>query len=741
VVLKLILNTEDKGEFFVLLTPENDIWIKREDLEGLGLKPGIGRDVQFEEETYVSLLSIPDLEFKIIEKEASLVINAAPYLFQQQDIDISYKRPYKVVFTEDRSAFLNYAFTYDYRTQNSYFNISSEVGIAIGNYLGLSTFTYEKTKETEDAVRLITNLTFNDRKKLRTLILGDFSASSGALGTSPVMGGINFSKNFSIDPYLLQYPSLNLSGLLETPSEVEVYLNDMLIRRERLSPGRFIFHDVPATVGFGNAKILIRDAYGREKIISTPYYYTTHLLKKGLHEYSYSIGFLREGFGTESFNYGDLAFLSFHNFGFSDNIKLGYSSELSRDLINIGPSASILFLNAGVIDSAVVLSNFRGRVGIGGFLSYSFQSKKINARLSLRSSSRKYSNLALKPSDDKAKFQISGVIGIGGKRTGFITAEYSTSDMYETVTTSRAAISYNLPLTKRTTFFITASEIKDEETTDELFLGLHVFLGRDISSNLSYMSSDDYEYKRTTIHKNLPLGIGFGYRAELEERDGFDSIDASLQYQNKRGIYEIGYSNKTKDMGYKLSLSGGIGYIDNSMFLSRPINDSFAKVKVGGLENVRVYYYGNEVGKTDKDGSLIIPEIRSFHDNRIDIENRDIPIDYRVASLTQYISPPYRSGSVVEFDIQKIQGITGTIYILEEGQEKVIESALIIIETKDRIIKGLVGKEGEFYIENVPSGRHHARLIYSGKECRFDIIIPESDEIFIDTGKIICEVR
>jgi outer membrane usher protein FimD/PapC len=729
------------GEFFLILTPDNDVWIKRDDLNTARLKKGLGRDIQFEQETYVSLKSIPDLDFRINEETASLEVTAATHLFKEKAIDSAYTKPYEVVLTKDRSVFLNYALIYDYITEEPIFDVSGELGISAGNYLGISTFLYEKTEDEERALRLLTSLTYNDRKKLRTAIFGDFTGSSGALGSAVVLGGINFSKNFSIDPYLLRYPPLNLSATIETPSEVEVYLNSLLVRRETLSPGAFVFRDVPTIVGFGTANILIRDAFGRERIISTPYYYTTSLLKKGFHEYSYSIGFTREDFGVKNFNYSDAAFLGFHNFGLSDNLKIGYASEISTDVINIGPSASLLVLKAGVLDSALAFSNSRGKSGLAGFLNYTFQTKNINANFSLRSHSREYSNLAIEPSDDKAKFQFSCAFGFGWKKMGYITAEYSTSRTYTSTNISRTAVSYNKPLKRWATFFITASETKAIETTDEIFLGLHVYLGRNTGASLNYTSREGSETKKATISKSLPVGTGFGYRAEIENVDKRTNIEGNLQYQNRQGIYGLGFSNRIKDAGYRLSLSGGIGYIDNSVFLSRPINDSFAKVKVSELEGVRVYYYGNKVNRTNRKGAVIIPNMRSFHDNRIDIENRDIPIDYSIPILTQYISPPFRSGALVTFDVKKIQGITGTLYISEEGEESPVESVLMLIQIKGKTFEGLVGRDGEFYLESIPAGKHKAKIIYRGKECKFDIIIPDSEEMLLDLGKIICEAQ
>ncbi len=739
VVLQLILNRENKGEYFLLISPDKDVWLKRQEFDKLGLKEGLGKDVQFAGETYVSLMSIPGIDFQLNEEQVSLEITAAPHLFNEQGFDVFYKKMYNANFSKDPSAFLNYSLNYDNKSRFSLFGVSGELGISVGDYFGKSTFAYEKTENADKMVRLMTNLTVNSREKLRAIIFGDFPASSGILGSGAVLGGINISKDFSMDPYFLRFPSLNLSGTLETPSDIEVYSDDALVKKERLSPGNFSFNDVPATVGLGNTRIVIKDAYGRESTISTPYYYTNRLLKKGLHEYSYSLGFIRHDLGVKSFSYGDPAFLGFHNFGISNQFKIGYAAAASKDLLNLGPAVSILIPYSGIVDAAFAVSNSRGESGLSGFLSYSFQSRNINANFSLLSNSKEYSNLTVKPSDDKEKFQFSSAIGFGGEKTGFITMEWSSAEMYIEGKMSRMALSYNKALTKQAAFFIRASETKEAKTSDEILIGVNMYLGKDILGHANYTVRNDSEIKEIGIQKSLPVGSGYGFRTDVKVKDRIET-DSKLQYQSGTGIYELGFNNRVQNNGYSASVSGGVGYIDKSIFFSRPINDSFAKVKVNNLEGVRVYYYGNEAGKTNKDGEVIITNLRSFQDNRIEIESRDIPINYSIAKTTRFISPPFRSGSIVTFDVNKMQGITGTVNILEDGRESPAEYKIMFVQVKDKILEGPIGRDGEFYLENIPQGRHPAKIIHKGKDCIFDIIIPDSEEMLVDVGKITCEI-
>jgi outer membrane usher protein FimD/PapC len=738
-VLKLILNEQDKGEFFFVLATEGDIWMARSDFEQLGLKEELGKDVQFNGMTHVSMKSVSGLEYRINEEKVSLDVTASPSLFREHDIDSSYTKPYDVVITGDSSAFLNYSVGYDYVEEESIVNISGELGISSANYLGVTTYTYQKTEDTEKASRLMTSFLYSDRDKLQTFTLGDFSSSSGALGSVILLGGISYSKNFSLAPFFLKQPPLKLGGTIETPSDVEIYLDGTSVRKEKLSPGEFTFQNIPATTGFGTASMVIKDVYGREKIVAIPYYYSERLLKKGLHEYSYNAGFIRKDFGVKDFSYGKPAFMSFHNFGFSKSLKIGYAAEASSDLVNIGPSVSFSALNKGIVNAAFAFSNNSGESGFSGMLDYIYQSRNFNVGLSLRSDSREYSNLTVKPSDDKAKFRFTGTIGYGSKKIGYLGVTYSHAEMYQQNRLSRVAVSYNKTLTKSTSLFATASKTQDIETYDEFFFGIHVYLGRHTSGSVNYTKKDDGDIQRVSIQKSLPPGDGFGYRADMVNTNDTDYANGAVSYQNSYGLYEIDVTGSERNMDYSASVAGGIGYIDKSVFLSRPITDSFAKVKVDKVEDVRVYYYGNEVGRTDKKGELIVTNIRSHHDNKIGIESQDIPIDYSITSLSRYISPSLRNGAVVDFEINRIQAIIGNLYIIRDDVRIPVEFTRLFVQVKDVIFEGLVGRNGEFYLENLPPGRHSARTVFNGDEFRFDIIIPESTEMFLQLGDINCE--
>ena len=107
---------------------------------------------------------------------------------------------------------------------------------------------------------------------------------------------------------------------------------------------------------------------------------------------------------------------------------------------------------------------------------------------------------------------------------------------------------------------------------------------------------------------------------------------------------------------------GGLTFVKDSLNFSRPLQDSFALAKVGDLIGVRVYLNNQEIGRTGNSGKVLIPDLGSYYENQISINDKDIPIEYTLAEVMKYVSPPFRSGSYVEVGATKVQDFKGIFW-------------------------------------------------------------------------------
>ena len=279
------------------------------------------------------------VSFTFDEKTLTLNIKADPSLFPMTFIDFTGQPLQNVYYPKESSLFLNYGVQYQASDGFTFqsFNLSNEVGIRRGDYLLLADTLYTKDSVQGNFVRLHTSVIHDDREKLQRTTYGDQFASSGSLGSSVNMGGIGITKVFSIDPYLITYPTLNFVGQASLPSEVDIYVNGIKIRTERISPGEFQLRNFSSYGGAGVVELVVRDSFGRESRYRYPFYAADNiLLKKGLQDYSYNIGFFREKFASESNRYSKPAVVAFHRYGLSDSLSIGFRGATKKDVVNAG---------------------------------------------------------------------------------------------------------------------------------------------------------------------------------------------------------------------------------------------------------------------------------------------------------------------------------------------------------------------------------------------------------------------
>jgi outer membrane usher protein len=745
-VLKVYVNKEEKGEYFFILDGGR-ILASPQDLLDMGFKEA-PQGVEVTKEGYVALDSLsPGVSFTFDEKTSELHLTVDPKLLKKNTIDLSQKRTGKVFFASDTTAFLNYGITYSADNDLDFTSLSIplETGISKDGFLGLSTFSYINNDTDNRFVRLLTNITRDDPARLRRFVVGDVPAFSGMLGSGGTLGGVSVSTNFSMSPFFVRSPGLDITGMVQTPSDVEVYANDMLIKRERLSPGEFEFLNLPNINGAGEVSIVIKDAFGQEQRLFIPYYLSSQLLKPGLQEYSYNLGFKRRELGKENFNYGDPAFVAFHRVGFSPTFTGGLRAEVDKDIVNAGPSATFLLGNLGELDTALALSHGDGRSGYGYFSNYFYAGKYFNGRVSARGFSRDYTNLTLTTSADKPRFENSIGVGVRQKELGSLSLSYGMSDFYQGTDLKRASAFYSKPLLKNASLNISASRTDADKRVNEIFVMFTILLGKETSGALGYSTQDGAVTETAAVQQNPPLGTGFGYRLLAERKENDQSADttggdATVQYRGPYGVYSADYRRSSGQNSYNISASGGVAYINNSVYFARPITDGFALVKVGGLDKVRVNYNNQEVGTTGKNGELLVPGLIGYNENNMSINDQDIPVNYSIADMKKLVSIPYRGGGMVRFDLTKVQGFAGRLFMIERGKKTPAEYWGLELRMNDQTTEAVVGKGGEFYLENIPAGTFPARLFMKEHECRFELTIPQSDEIMVDMGEVLCEM-
>ncbi len=749
-VVRIVLNQQDKGEFFVAMTAERDFLVRVQDLKAMGLREPKGAATEIAGEPFLSLRSIERLHFVFDEKTLTLMISAAPSLLSRTVIDFLPARQANVEYPRNNSVFFNYRAGYLAGNSFSFkeFSVRDEIGIRFGEVLLFSDSDYTKTPDEQRLVRMTTNATYDKRETLQRWVLGDFVASSGNLGSAARLGGLSFSKVYRINPYLITRPLVDFRGAVGTPSQIEVYLDGVRIRTERLAPGEFDLNNIVGFVGARELEVVWRDAFGREQRIRQSVYFSDLLLRKGFSEYSYSVGLARRKFGVESNSYHGLAFLGYHRYGATDFLTVGLAAEGKQGLAGLGSELSVLLGQAGVATlSASGSAGQDGKRGLAGSFVYLYQGQRIGARLLLRGFSKEFQTIGTESQLEKTRYEVNAGVNYATRSFGSLSLDFTRLDRFEGQSARALTATYSKGLSGRITLLGSIKRVSAPKGRTEFFAGISVYPWKDTTLSTRYQRDETKNSVVLQAQKNPPLGEGFGYRVALLREGSGDEratdVNPSFQWNGKYGIYTAEYagrygSGRRKDETYLFSAAGGVGWVGGTLGFSRPIIDSFGLVEVAELRGVRVYQNNQEIGKTNAAGSLFLPNLASYDDNLLSIDDKDIPIDYSLATVKKYVSPPLRSGSVIRFPATRIQSVTGMLKFKRDGEVQAVEFEEVTLDVGGKKVAFPTGKGGEFYLENLGPGTYQASFQVGERTCRFSLTIPRTNDFLIDLGEIIC---
>jgi outer membrane usher protein len=733
-ILELKINEIKKGEVSVLLR-DTDVLVRLKDLQAAGLKalPESYETIRGEPFVLVSSLA-PQVTFNVDEKDLTLNLIAQASILGFNRLDVQPNRPSGIGYSEDASGFVNYLLSLrDFQHTTAF----SEAGITLRNSL-----LYGAVSRNEDGsfVRGLSNLTISNRENLNRTVLGDRLITSDVLGGSLVMGGISFFREFSLDPYFVRNPGLNYSGAVATPSTIDVYVNGQLLRRVPLPPGEFELKDLPVPAGVGDTRLVLRDAFGREQEIGSQHYFTSGLLKDGLHEFSYNFGSRRNELATESWGYGPPVLLARHRLGITDSLTGALRLEASSGVVSGGPSFSFR-LPVGEMELAAAASAGEGMPGGAGFVGFSYLGRTVNFGASARVMTAHYATTNLAPFDKRSWLQINTLLGFPIMSGVGVTLRYVHENSRVDRQSHRFSLATSTRLTDRLSLFLTGGVSKQRTgTNSEIFTGLGFLFG-ETTGTVSYQKFDGADTGLLTLQKSLPVGAGFGYRLQAGSSSGGKnpSVDNLLQYQGPYGRYEANYTRVNGQNSTLLNTAGGIAIIGGDVFLTRPIQDSFALIQTG-VGGVRGFSNNQEVGLSNSGGNLFVPNLLPYYGNKLGISDKDIPLNYKVDATERTIGPPFRGGAVVSFPVQRIQRILGQI-TLDDGVSATVPAyGELSLIANGKLFESPIGRQGEFYLENLPAGRYSAKIEHKEGSCTFALEVPELDQSEIKLGTLKCQV-
>ncbi len=608
----------------------------------------------------------------------------------------------------------------------------------------LSDGIYSKDGEGEEWTRLMTHFTHDLIDNQNRLILGDFFVRSSEIGSSLNMAGLSFSKNYSVNPFFIRRPQIDFSGATALQTEMVVLLDGVPIHTSTLAPGEFRLENISSRSGSGLLEVVLRDPFGKEERITYPFYISEFLLKEGLHDYSYNLGFLRENFVERNADYGPLAFSVFHRYGLSDSLNIEASLDWMRSQGVFSASSTQLLQQLGTYTLLLAASrNETGDIGDLARIRYTYLGKRFNGRFDLTWQHPDFNAIEAPALAEKKEYDFGAGIGFGTSALGYINLDYRRTENYIGSNAWRALTTYSRTLSAETSLFFSLNHFKKENHDTTLFVGIQYYPGHETTLSMQGQKNEDSDNQSIQFQKNAPIGEGFGGRGQFERStlngNTRQTYDTRLHYNFRYGVLagEYGHTEFADIEAY--SLAGALSFVGDTFSFSRPITDSFALVEADELEGVRVTHNGQEIGTTNGSGQLLIPSLGSYYENKIGIDDRDIPMNFTLSRSGETVVPYFRSGTVIPFQVKSFQAVGGILLEQVAGERKPLVLMLVVLKKGEEELLTQTGLAGEFYLEDLVPGAYQGYIETKSGPCQFGLEIPATEEMFSDLGELICE--
>lgn len=710
------------------------LFIAAEDLQRWRLRAPDALPYKREGRTYFPLDALPGVHYQLNEARQTLSITTSPEAFIETFSTLPGTSPSTAILPQP-GAFLNYAVSMTDTEVSTTRSGLFEGGLFTRQGVLTSSVLAPTLEQTSDWRRLETTYTVDYPQRLTSLRLGDAVTRAGAWGTPVRFAGVQYGTKFATQPGFIPFPLATALGQAALPSTVDVFVNNALLTRRNVPPGPFSIADIPVVTGSGDIRVVVRDLLGREQVFVQPFYGSTALLKRGVSDYSFEFGAIREDFGIASSHYGEGVGVATYRRGFSDAFTGELRGERAETSTSAGASAALLAGPVGILNGSYAVSD--SERGAGRLLGYGFEhnARRFSASLHTLVANREFRQAGMQPAELPRRRQRVANVGVQLEALGAVSFTQAVQDFHDRESIQVSSLSYSLPAGKLGQLGLSAIRTSGAGGGTALFATLAMPLGEATSATLGLertraASGERDQRLSAAVQKSPPLGEGFGYRLQLRGSD----VYGSYRQQTAFGSYELEAARQGEVTSTRIAASGGVGTIAGYSFLSREINDSFGVVRVADFPDVRVLHDNQVVARTDARGYAVLPRLRAYDRNPIAVEQLDLPFDASIGALRLHAVPYFRSGVFVEFPVRRVRAATLRV-VLDDGGD-LPSGALARVEGGAEEFPVALG--GQAYVEGLER-TNRLVLTWRGQRCVIDVSFPSSAEPLPDLGTFTCE--
>ena len=741
--MEIALQPQAEGETLVVLRGAGGaLYLDEEEFTRLRLRLPQAQYHEYEGRRYYPLSAIRGCTVTIDEMRQRAVISAPARAFETTTLAAG-DRQHPPVSPASPGAFLNYQVSAQdiqgTRIEGGY----GELGVFAGAGVLTTSGIARDDAGSRGFIRLDTTFTRDFPDQLETLNLGDAISDPGSWGNAEHFAGVRFSRNFALRPDLLTTPLLTTAGTATVPSTVDVFVNNQLVSSNQVPAGPFVIDRLPTVTGTDAVNVVVRDALGREQVVSQSFYTGSTLLARDLTQYSVDLGSVRDDYGLASDHYGGILGEASYRRGITDNFTLeGHAEYLSGDAHAAGVNAVLGVAKFATMNATLAYGGGGDGSGAGVLSGVGIEHHGLNTNFLASTfwASRGFAQVG-EPIDPDMRIRQRSILqaGRGFGRLGSLSIAYVRQSYRASPAQQTLGVTDSLSLGRVGALNFTVSRTQTaaapgapaQSSTSAYLIFTHSLGGRTSVSATAVAASGNGAPQDEVIaglSESPPAGPGAGYRLSVSTAGNYD---ADWRQQMHYADVEVEAARNQGIDGKSLQFNGAVTWLDGVVTPSRAVNGSFAVVDVAGLPNVPVYVENQPVARTDDSGKALLYNLRPYEANHISIEPEDLPLDTVISTTSTLVAPPYRSGVIARFPVERIR--SGTFRLVTEDGKPVPVGAVVTLlgATFPVVLDGMV------YVTGFDHGTA-AQASWPGNQCRFRLAPPSEDVPQPDMGTVVC---
>ena len=688
------------------------------------------RSIEYKGQRYFAL---DDLKASFDANRGLLALTASPNAFQLNIVNFQKEAPQVPTRTTlESGGFLNYDIAHHFGTQGDGF--SGSFNGAYTMFGGIASASAVEPGNGSGFVRLNTSFELDDLPQHTLLRFGDTVEAGGVLPLQRQFGGVQWGTDFTLEPSFTTTALPVFSGALPTAGTLDIIVDGRQVSQQQIPAGPFELQNMPVAPGSGNVTLVLRDASGHVQTVVSPYYESPVLLRQGISQFEFDAGSERQDYGIRSNAYGETFVAAQGRRGVSKALTLGVGIEGSAQAQAGSVAAAYIVPAIGQIAATIT-----GRAGLDPGVqqtyTYAYQGQQFGLGAQLIKSSPLYRSDVCQLPCATTSDELVGNVSVATGKASNVSLTYAHAITTDGISSLTADLNYGRPLW-RGRLNIDVLHTGPAPATTIVTASYSMQLGARGYATVSAARGDGASGPLASYNEALPnTPTGFAYELQAQHTlAAGTTVIANATAQLTNATVSQQYFRDRSSTLVATDVAGSVDFVDHVVSTARTIGQGFGVVELPGYPGVLVYVNGQEVGRTDAHGRLVLPQLQPYQANEITLAPQDLPIGVDLASSALELAPDGLSPAIARFVVKSAGGVS---LILADAQGAILPTGTKIASA-DGKQQWIVELDGLAYLAGVAAGKQRFTATSPTATCSFELVIPKDTTQLPDFGRTVC---